>query len=332
MTSDADRTTARQLSLVTGLSGDLRDALAEGDRLLHTDGNVPASRPVYERAYQLAEQLADAQAMAEAALGMAGQLLAQHPTVTGGVVLEARLRRVLALLDPRSVLAFRIRTRLAAEADYRRGTSADTLRLLDEARAAGDQVALAEVLGFVSDCLLGPEHISLRRELAHELLTASVWTGQRDDRLFGLHMQTVGAYSAGDPHARRMLAELREELGVHDHLWIGFGVSAIDVMLAIRSGHFEEAESLVATCAKRGEAAGDINSEWYAGAQLVTIRWYQGRLPELLPALRQRGVPGLALRQQPGQPAAVEQLARDDERHRRDRVRAVRRRSRSRGL
>jgi hypothetical protein len=64
--------------------------------------------------------------------------------------------------------------------------------------------------------------------------------------------------------------------------------SAIDVMLAIRAGRFGEAEELAAVCARRGAAAGDADHDWWSAAQLVTIRWYQGRLPELLPALRER--------------------------------------------
>ena len=65
-------------------------------------------------------------------------------------------------------------------------------------------------------------------------------------------------------------------------------VSAIDVMLAIRAGQFGEAEALVAVCARNGAAAGDADHEWWSGAQLVTIRWYQGRLVELLPMLHDR--------------------------------------------
>ena len=35
-------------------------------------------------------------------------------------------------------------------------------------------------------------------------------------------------------------------------------------------------------------AAGDVDNEWWSSAQLVTIRWYQGRLGELLPMLHDR--------------------------------------------
>ena len=76
------------------------------------------------------------QAMALAALGLAGLWVSERRTVTSAVLLEARLQHVLSLLDARSALALRVRTRLAGEADYVRGTHAAVLAALDEVRAA----------------------------------------------------------------------------------------------------------------------------------------------------------------------------------------------------
>ncbi len=104
----------------------------------------------------------------------------------------------------------------------------------------------------------------------------------------GLLWQTVDAYGEGDPHAGRLLGELKDHLKQRGHLAVGFVVGAIDVMLAIRAGQFGAAEALVAVCAQNGAAAGDADHEWWSAAQLVTIRWYQGRLMELLPMLQDR--------------------------------------------
>jgi WD40 repeat protein len=68
---------------------------------------------------------------------------------------------------------------------------------------------------------------------------------------------------------------------------VGFVASAIEVMLPIRAGRLAEAEALAQTCAERGTAAGDIDVAGWHGAQLVAIRWYQGRLIELLPMLNE---------------------------------------------
>jgi hypothetical protein len=277
--------TARPLEPDTGLPPELRKALADGERALQTDGDLVASRSSFERAYQLAELAADTSAMATAALGLAGLWVSERRTVTGAALLEARLQHVLSLLDPRSVLALRVRARMAAEADYRQGEHAAVLAVLDEVRASGDPVALAEALSVAHHCLLGPDEVFMRGALARELIKTSFRTGRRSDYLVGLMLQTVDAYSAGDPHAGRLLGELRDALGEADHSAVSFLVSAVDVMLAIRAGRLDDAESLASHCAKSGAAAGDIDAEWWPGAQLVTIRWYQGRLPELLPML-----------------------------------------------
>jgi hypothetical protein len=281
-------TSTRRLELVADPADGLAVALEAGAHARDEDGDLRASRQSFEQAYQLAEQAGDGPAMARAVLGLAGLWVSERRTVTGAVLLEAQLEHVLSRLDPRSSLALRIRTRLAGEADYRRGGHEAILAALDAARAAADPELLAEALSLAHHCLLGPEHVRRRRELAVELIKAGFRTGRRSDLLMGLLWQTVDSYAEGDPHARRHLGELRDQLGQQNHLAVAFVVSAIDVMLAIRAGQFDEAESLACVCAESGAAAGDIDHDWWTGAQLVTVRWYQGRLAELLPVLRDR--------------------------------------------
>ena len=232
----------------------------------------------------------DVHAMALAALGLAGLWVSERRTVSGAAQLEARLQQVLSLLKADTPLALRVRTRLAAETDYCHGEHAAILAVLGEIRADPDPdpVLMAEALSLAHHCLLGPDHVRLRRELAAELIKTSFRTERRGDLLMGLLWHTVDSFTDGDPHAERLLGELRDQLDQRDHLAIGFVVSAIDVMLAIRAGRFDQAETLVASCAESGAAAGDIDNEWWPGAQLVTIRWYQGRLAELLPMLHAR--------------------------------------------
>jgi hypothetical protein len=263
-------------------------ALADADRALYQDGDLRASRQHFELAYQLAELAGDVHAMASAALGLAGLWVSERRTVTGAVLLQTRLQHCLSLLEESSALALRIRVRLAGEADYVHGTHNAITAVLDEARAAADPVPLAEALSLAHHCLLGPDDLALRRELAAELIRISFSTERRSDRLMGLLWQTVDSYTQGDPRAGRLLGELRDLLAERGHPAVGFVVSAIEVMLAIRAGRLDDAERLVAICAENGAAAGDIDSEWWPGAQLVTIRWYQGRLAELLPMLGER--------------------------------------------
>ena len=259
--------------------------LALGASALMHEGDLRAGRQRYDAAYREAVRVGDAGSMAEAALGLAGLWVHEHRTAAGAALLTQRLRRALSLVDPDSPVALRLRIRIAGEADYRAGTSVAVLPLLEEAARAGDPVARAEALSIAHHCLLGPEHSALRRSLAAELVAESFGTARRGDLLMGLLWQTVDLFLDGDPHAGRRLGELREMLSGQDHLAVGFVVDAIDVMLAVRAGDFARAERLAQACAQRGADAGDIDATGWHGAQLVAIRWYQGRLVELLPLL-----------------------------------------------
>ena len=279
---------ARRLEPAPGLPAELGAALAHGENALYDGGDLRASRQHFELAYQLAELAGDVHAMAGAALGLAGLWVSERRTVTGAVMLQTRLQHCLSLLEENSALALRIRVRLAGESDYVLGTHDAVAAALDEARSGADPVPLAEALSLAHHCLLGPDDLARRRELASELIKVSFSTERRSDRLMGLLWQTVDSYAQGDPRAGRLLGELRDLLAERSHPAVGFVVSAIEVMLAIRAGRLDDAERLVTVCAENGAAAGDIDSQWWPGAQLVTIRWYQGRLAELLPMLSDR--------------------------------------------
>ena len=138
---------ARRLELVAEQGDELAAALADGARAQYADGDLLASRQSFERAYRLAEQAGDVQAMAVAALGLAGLWVCERRTVTSAVLLEARLQHVLSLLDGRSALALRVRTRLAGEADYFHGTHAAILAALAEVRAAAELAGAAGAAG-----------------------------------------------------------------------------------------------------------------------------------------------------------------------------------------
>jgi hypothetical protein len=262
---------------------DVDSLLADGACALECDGDLATGRRRFDAAYREAERLGDAAAMAAAAIGMGGLWVHEHRTVAGEVLLEDRLHRALSLIDPRSTTGLRLRARLAGEQSYRTGDPGPILAVLDEATA--DPVARAEALSIAHHCLLGPDHGTLRRALAVELVGLSFRTGRRSDLLMGVLWQTVDLFLDADPHAGRRLAELRESLARDDHLAVGFVADAIDVMLAIRTGDLDGAEALARACAERGRAAGDVDATGWYGAQLVAIRWYQGRLVEALPML-----------------------------------------------
>jgi hypothetical protein len=243
----------------------------------------------FDAAYREAECRGDERGMARAALGLGGLWVHEHRTAADAARVRARQRDALARLDPRSSLALRLRIRMAGEDDYRAGEHAAIIALVAEARAADDSVALAEALSLAHHCVLGPEYGELRLELARDLIGEAARTGRRGDLLMGLMWETVDLFWTADTHAHRRLEELRGLLAESDHLAIGFIVSAIEVMLSIRAGRFDDAEKLAAMCADRGAAAGDADTTGWYGAQLGTVRWYQGRIAELVPLLSELG-------------------------------------------
>lgn len=239
---------------------DLGTALARGAEALLREGSLQDSRYWFEQAYRRAEEASDVEAMAAAVLGLGGLWVHEHRGASAAARMRARLTHVLSLVDLNSPLGLRLRARLAGETDYSAGTHAAIVSVLEEARAAGDPVALAEALSLALHCMLGPEDGDRRRVLAEELIGVSAVTGRRSDLLMGLLWQTVNLFLTDDRHAERRLGELRSVLAEEDHQAVGFVVSAMDAMLAIRTGRFDEAEALAAACAARGEAAGDIDA------------------------------------------------------------------------
>jgi hypothetical protein len=266
-------------------AGLVEPLLARGGRALDVDGDLQASREWFDQAHRAAERSGDPHAMSRAALGLAGLWVHEHRATPAASRLRERLRDALSLAEPGSRDALLLRVRLAGEDDYRDGEHAGILAALDEATRADDPVARAMALNLAHHCVLGPDHGTLRQRLASELIAESVRTSGRSDLLMGMLWRTVDMFLDADPHAERSLGELRDHLAQRDHLAAGFVVSAIEVMLSIRAGRFDRAEALMSACAKRGAAAGDIDAEGWYGGQLVAIRWYQGRLAELLPVL-----------------------------------------------
>lgn len=257
--------------------------IAAGALALDIDGDLGAGARWFECAHQVAETAGDPHALAAAALGLGGLRVYQHRTARAAAVLQVRLRRALSLVEAGSPLGIRLRARLAAEADHRTGGHAAILAVLADARTAPDPVTRVEALSLALQCTTGPEHGPLRQDLADELLEASVVTGRRGDLLAGVLWQAVTRLQAGDPHAQRLLGELRDLLSEGPHLATAFHLGAADVLLGIRAGRLTD--DLARDCAALGAAAGDADAGDWHRAQLVAIRWFQGRLAEELPAL-----------------------------------------------
>lgn len=253
-----------------------------GERALYVNGDLITARAAFGRAFEQAERDRDPHAMARAAIGLGGMWVHERRSAVDAANVEAQQRLALSRLDSSTTLALRLRIRLAAEADYRAGRSGEVLRLLGEARSCGDPLAVADALSLAHHCALGPEYAEMRIGLADELLRVGASTNRPSDTVMGLLWRAADMFLSGDRQAERAYADLLNHEPANRNAAAAFTTQAMRVMLTIRAGHLAEAEALAETCARAGAAAGDTDwMGWYA-AQILTIRWFQGRVGELV--------------------------------------------------
>ncbi|GAA0371240.1 hypothetical protein GCM10009530_21770 [Microbispora corallina] len=276
-----------QVSLSGPSTAEPSALVSRGMQALWSDGDPHRSRQIFDAAYRQAEQRGDGRTMAVAALGWAGLWINEHRGIAGAAIMQDRLQRALAATPPDSVLALRLRARVAAESDYRRSAHESIRAIADEARRSADPTAVAEALNLLHHCLLGPDHAALRTQVADALIAESVRTGRRGDMVMGMLWRTVDLLLEGHPNVGRHLTELRGLLREGDFPAAGYVVAAIDVMLDIRAGDFSRAEAGAEHCLELGSDVGDADAPAWYGAHMVAIRWFQGRIAELIPLLRE---------------------------------------------
>ena len=257
---------------------------SRGRELLEA-GRLADAREQFWSEAEAAEACGDAETFAIAALGLGGVWVHEYRSTLELARVTDLQRRALAGLEASSPLAQRLRLRLAAETAYTSGEARPVMIELEAARTQDDPVVLAEGLSLAHHCLLGPHFGTLRLQLADDLIRVSVRTGRAIDQLMSLAWRTIDLLLAGDSRAARSLRELRERLAVESCDCLSYVVAALDVTTAMRAGRLEEAERLAEACLQLGLDVGDADAFGWYGAQLVAIRWLQGRAGEVLPTV-----------------------------------------------
>jgi hypothetical protein len=245
-------------------------------------GRLREAREQFWLEHGAANDVHDVIRSAEAALGLGGLWVHEHRSTFERARVLAAQRAALADIDDSSALAARLRVRLAAERAFESGDGAIVVAELATARRHDDPIVAAEAVSLAHHRLLGPHFAAERAALAGELLELAAATGRPTDHLMGLVWRTCNAILAGDDRARRSLAELRRALEVEPCDALAFVVAAWEVMLAIRAGRLSDAEQSAEDCLRLGTDVGDVDAANWYGAQLIAIRWAQGRLGELL--------------------------------------------------
>jgi tetratricopeptide (TPR) repeat protein len=284
--------------------------LADWAEAVRSCGRLGDARALFDRAVAAADREDDAVLRAIAALGLGGVWVSEQRTHDERERVQAIQRRALSSLPAgEDRLRARLGVRIAAEAAYPGHDVSGVFDALAAARQVGDGATLAEALSLTHHALLTPEHAHQRLALAEELVTVASTAGDGLLGLMGLCWRTVDLFLLGDPSAERALAELRSRADALRCQGLVYIVAAMDVMLLIRAGRFDDAEAAAGECFDLGVAVGDADSLGYLGGQLLAIRWAQGREGELLGMVEEiAGSPTLA-EDDIAYPAAVALLA-----------------------
>jgi tetratricopeptide (TPR) repeat protein len=273
---------ALDLHEAAALPGPIAALVVEHAEAVLSCGLLAEARPLFHRASQLATIEGSAPLLARAALGIGGVWVREHRFTEEAERVRALQRRALDGLPPdETILRARLSTRIAVEQVYCGGPLSGVLEAVHTTRETGDAHALAEALSLYHHALLTPEHTHARLSVANELIaTASVATDKLLS-LMGLCWRAADLFLLGDPAANIALTELRLRANAVHCQSVLFIVRAMEVMLAIRSGQFDQAEQAATACYTLGTEVGDADAVAYYGAHLAAIRLFQGREAEL---------------------------------------------------
>lgn len=259
-----------------------------------------ASRSTLLDAAALAEELGDADLLVSAALANTRG----WNSVYGGVDEErvAVLKWALArVTDPRSVNRARLLAVLCLEIYYAAPLT-ERLALAEEAvataRRADNPVWLADVLVRTHEAISMPQTLDLRVRWTSEAAAISDTVDRTlTPGSMGVYLyRCLSALEDADGESlRRTATQARDLVEMTKLPFTDFNMMFHSVWLAALDGDVARAEHLAEEALSLGLHAGQPDAFIVYGAQLVFVRWLQGRLPELVDAVAQNRVdnPGL---------------------------------------
>lgn len=261
-------------------------------------GDVKAAQSSFEDATQLARRLGDGELLARAALG--------YVTALGGFLFYARfevgatgaglLADALAVLpDDDSPLRVSLLSRLAVELNTANEPVERRAKVAGEAvevaRRVGDPRALVTAFHARHWALTVPELVLERLEQTREMLDAAEQIADREMQFLAHNARyhcllELGDGLALDREIEAMVA-IAEQIRQPSYLW---HTHCLRVVRAILDGRYEDAEEQAGTTLELGRLRQSGYPTYvFQYAQLFTIRWAQGRLEELWPAVRSHG-------------------------------------------
>jgi DNA-binding SARP family transcriptional activator len=284
--------------------------LGLGDSLARA-GDMPNARDAFLRAAALARATGSAHELAAAALGYGGRIV--WTRAAGDRLMVTLLEEALeALGDEISPWRARVLARLAGA---RRDELDPTPRVhlgelaVSVAREAGDPAALAYALNGLSAGLQSSPDFDRRLAITAELQEVADLVDDKEGQFDVYLAESLIYFELGDhEHVLRATAQMRalaDELRQPAQYWV---VAAMDALLALHEGRFEDAEALIDRALMLGRRAQRHEAETAYALQLYELRREQGRAAETYELLT------AAARETPARPlfrSAVARLAAD---------------------
>jgi DNA-binding CsgD family transcriptional regulator len=268
--------------------GDARKRISDSD----------AARDAFTQAAAIAHAAGDGERYARAALGFARS----WPTV--GTVDEqavALLAGALAIVPPEATeLRARLMARHALQTLYEGDPAAVLARARDAvavARASGSGATLATALQVLHVALWQPHHLEERLAVASEIVQISHALAEPSIALWGLRPRIADLMELGDvERAEDDLRDYERRAAATRQPMFLWQAAVRKAMLALFRGQIAEGERLAQSALDLGRQAEGQNLMAAFGAQLLVVRWHQGRIGELRPLLeasraRQPGLP-----------------------------------------
>jgi DNA-binding SARP family transcriptional activator len=252
-------------------------------------GKVQPSKRAFLEAADIARRLRYGRDLARAAAGYGGRFM--WARAAGDERLVPLLEEGLAALSDEDVeLRARLLARLAGvhrddpSRDSRDRLSREAVEL---ARRAGNPAALAYALDGRAAAISAPDTVGECLALATELLEVAERIGDQERKANALDHRRTARVIAGD--LRQAAADLEEEIHIAEDLRQAmqqWQVCSTRAMFALVTGRLEDAERLILEALEYGQPVQPAAAIPVFRLQLYTLRDFQGRLEEVLPAIR----------------------------------------------
>jgi AAA ATPase domain len=261
-------------------------------------GDGDGARLTFERALDVARRAGDAEMLARAALGyvtaLGFPLLYSRFEVGGAVVVF--LEEALAALPPGdSPIRARLLARLALEVRSGSGPVERRLAISDEAvamaRRLGDSEALVAGLHSRQGALMSPGRAPERLAHSEEMLRVARETANPEVEFLAhnarLHCFLELCDRWGMEAETRAMTAIAERLRQPFYRWHTVYLRTLGATL---DGRFADAERLAREALELGRLRRSLYPAYaFRYAQMLAIRWAQGRLRELWPEIRDHG-------------------------------------------